>query len=102
MVRRGSRLFNSPPVDGREPVAQVNLFERWPGSGVAGCEHEQVILPVVRDPRLITIRRGGTLTDSNHQLLAIVGNSLKGSALSSLRTRLGAARSVGTLSLIHI
>jgi len=30
-----------------------------------------VILPKYRDPRLITIRRGGTLTDSDHQLLAL-------------------------------
>ncbi len=30
-----------------------------------------MILPKDRDPRLITIRRGGTLTDSNHQLLAL-------------------------------
>src|SRR6478735_3680313 len=29
-----------------------------------------MILPKVRDPRLVTIRRGGTLTDSDHQLLA--------------------------------
>ncbi|MEB3366210.1 putative immunity protein [Saccharopolyspora mangrovi] len=29
-----------------------------------------MILPKVRDPRLITIRRGGTLTDSDHHLLA--------------------------------
>jgi hypothetical protein len=28
------------------------------------------ILPKVRDPRLITIRRGGTLTDEHHHLLA--------------------------------
>jgi len=28
------------------------------------------ILPKVRDPRLITIRRGGTLTDEHHRLLA--------------------------------
>ena len=28
------------------------------------------ILPKERDPRLITIRRGGTLTDEDHQLLA--------------------------------
>ena len=28
------------------------------------------ILPKVRDPRLITIRRGGTLTDEDHRLLA--------------------------------
>jgi hypothetical protein len=30
-----------------------------------------VILPRVRDPRFITIRRGGTLTDSDHRLLAL-------------------------------
>ena len=30
-----------------------------------------MILPKDRDPRLITIRRGGTLTDSDHQLLAL-------------------------------
>jgi hypothetical protein len=30
-----------------------------------------VILPKVRDPRLVTIRRGGTLTDSDHHLLAV-------------------------------
>jgi hypothetical protein len=29
-----------------------------------------VILPKERDPRFITIRRGGTLTDADHQLLA--------------------------------
>jgi hypothetical protein len=30
-----------------------------------------VILPKDRDPRFVTIRRGGTLTDSNHKLLAM-------------------------------
>jgi hypothetical protein len=30
-----------------------------------------VILPAVRDPRLVTIRRGGTLTDPDHHLLAL-------------------------------
>jgi hypothetical protein len=30
-----------------------------------------VILPKHRDPRLITIRRGGTLTESDHRLLAL-------------------------------
>jgi hypothetical protein len=30
-----------------------------------------MILPDVRDPRFITIRRGGTLTDSDHHLLAL-------------------------------
>ena len=30
-----------------------------------------MILPKVRDPRFITLRRGGTLTDSNNHLLAL-------------------------------
>jgi hypothetical protein len=30
-----------------------------------------VILPKVQDPRLVTIRRGGTLEDSDHHLLAL-------------------------------
>jgi len=29
-----------------------------------------MILPKMRDPRLVTIRRGGTLTDADHRLLA--------------------------------
>src|SRR5213592_3307243 len=30
-----------------------------------------VILPKDRDPRFVTIRRGGTLTDTDHRLLAL-------------------------------
>lgn len=30
-----------------------------------------MILPEVRDPRLVTVRRGGTLTDAGHRLLAL-------------------------------
>jgi hypothetical protein len=30
-----------------------------------------MILPKIRDPRFITIRRGGTLTDSDHHLLGL-------------------------------
>lgn len=30
-----------------------------------------MILPDVRDPRLVTIRRGGSLTDADHHLLAL-------------------------------
>ncbi len=30
-----------------------------------------MILPKVRDPRLVTIRRGGELTDEDHRLLAL-------------------------------
>jgi thymidine phosphorylase len=31
----------------------------------------QMILPKKRDPRLITVRRGGTLSDADHRLLAL-------------------------------
>lgn len=30
-----------------------------------------MILPKIRDPRFVTIRRGGTLTDADHHLLAL-------------------------------
>ncbi len=33
--------------------------------------NSNMILPKVRDPRFVTIRRGGTLTDSDHHLLAL-------------------------------
>jgi Imm-5 like putative immunity protein len=35
------------------------------------AQHYPMILPKERDPRFITIRRGGTLTDSDHHLLAL-------------------------------
>lgn len=38
---------------------------------IAGWEYAGVILPPVRDPRLVTIRRGGTLTDPDHRFLAL-------------------------------
>ena len=34
-------------------------------------ESRTMILPKTRDPRFITVRRGGTLTDSDHHLLAL-------------------------------
>ena len=40
------------------------------GSHVYG-EAAAVILPKARDPRLVTIRRGGTLTESDHRLIAL-------------------------------
>src|SRR5512142_498995 len=36
-----------------------------------GRETLGMILPKDRDPRFVTIRRGGTLTDADHQLLAL-------------------------------
>ncbi len=40
-----------------------------------------MILPTIRDPRFITIRRGGTLTDVDHHLLAIWAADCAGHAL---------------------
>jgi hypothetical protein len=40
-----------------------------------------MILPKVRDPRLVTIRRGGTLTDPDHHLLALWAASCAGHVL---------------------
>ena len=34
-------------------------------------QHGRMILPKVRDPRFITVRRGGSLQDDDHHLLAI-------------------------------
>jgi len=44
-----------------------------PGISSGSCNRTgaTVILPKVRDPRFITIRRGGTLTDSDHRILAL-------------------------------
>lgn len=40
-------------------------------TGVPREEVCDVILPEVRDPRFTTVRRGGTLTDPDHHLLAL-------------------------------
>jgi hypothetical protein len=53
----------------------TGLAGRPPGAtGFTSCRQEGMpvmILPKVRDPRFVTIRRGGTLTDSDHHLLAL-------------------------------
>jgi hypothetical protein len=41
------------------------------GAGSRTDTLEVMILPEVRDPRFVTIRRGGTLTDADHRLLAL-------------------------------
>ena len=43
------------------------------GDGVCDVREEDVlmILPKVRDPRLVAVRRGGTLTDEDHRLIAL-------------------------------
>ncbi len=57
----GFRLSNLSSQPAAEP---------WP-LGRCTRKGTAVILPKDRDPRFITIRRGGTLTDSDHQLLAL-------------------------------
>ena len=57
-----------------------------------------MILPTVRDPRFMTIRRGGTLTDSDHRLLALwaascAETSCTCSSRSGRRTRVRVRRS---------
>ena len=39
--------------------------------GIDGWQSGCMILPDVRDPRLVTIRRGGLLSDTDHRLLAL-------------------------------
>jgi hypothetical protein len=59
----------------------------------ARCDQERswLILPKVRDPRFVTIRRGGTLTDSDHHLLALWAASRSHPAMTrpttAVRTR---------------
>ena len=53
------------PFEGRS-CDNPGRRESEPMTGPAG-----MILPKQRDPRLITIRRGGTLADADHHLLAL-------------------------------
>lgn len=46
-----------------------------------------MILPKVRDPRFVTIRRGGSLTGSNHHLLALWAASCAELVLDDQRLR---------------
>ena len=41
------------------------------GTPGGGPPRRRVILPKVRDPRLVTVRRGGSLIDEHHRLLAM-------------------------------
>jgi hypothetical protein len=63
-----------PDIEGRLSASASRGLERltwaWLGWPNAPRNGGTVILPKVRDPRFITIRRGGTLTDSDHRLLA--------------------------------
>ena len=63
----GSDVATTVPIEdaiwhGARPKALADFEQKeWPA----------MILPKVRDPRFVTIRRGGTLTDSGHHLLAL-------------------------------
>ncbi|GAB3074462.1 putative immunity protein [Pedococcus soli] len=46
-----------------------------------------MILPSVRDPRFVTIRRGGTLTDEHHHLLALWAADCAGHVLALFESR---------------
>jgi hypothetical protein len=64
-VRMALSSLISPP-----PVQSTSRLGDHDSSGLISREC-LVILPEVPDPRLITIRRGGTLTDPHHHLLAL-------------------------------
>src|SRR5690349_6628798 len=55
---------------GRRETPRVPT-DRWRRMDTARRSAGAMILPRVRDPRFVTIRRGGTLTDSDHHLLAL-------------------------------
>ena len=57
-VRGAGELEPGPDVGGRSVAILARAWET------------SMILPTTRDPRLVTIRRGGTLTDADHHLLA--------------------------------
>src|SRR4029078_13575739 len=62
--RRGTRTtlrLRTEPVPGA----------RWCGADTRRGSAQPMILPKVGDPRFVTIRRGGTLTDWDHHLLAL-------------------------------
>src|SRR4051812_410064 len=78
-LRHGSDGSKSPSrkcraeSDGRavstSPHAPTAVFQRTAGSRTRSAR-SAIILPKERDPRFITVRRGGTLEDSDHRLLA--------------------------------
>src|SRR5690606_567239 len=52
------------------PRGAPPVYRRRTTPPTAGQDGRMPILPTERDPRLITMRRGGTLTDSRHRMLA--------------------------------
>jgi hypothetical protein len=68
----GFGRFGARPGPVPEDARKTSL-QRMKVRNVKIWVHERcsMILPKDRDPRFITIRRGGTLTDSDHHLLAL-------------------------------
>jgi hypothetical protein len=77
MTRRApplpGRITRVSATDPRDAVTGELPFVRPARAGerMPVVQVRTVILPQVRDPRFVTIRRGGTLTDSDHRLLAL-------------------------------
>ena len=61
MQRSSSRTRWVLTTDDADAIAAATCWASSP----------EVILPKTRDPRFVTIRRGGTLTDPDHRLLAL-------------------------------
>ena len=65
MLRRGSANLRKSAFEcSREQLPYVHRLAR-------SLREHRLILPKERDPRFVTIRRGGTLTDSDHHLLGL-------------------------------
>src|SRR5205807_8133078 len=72
----GGRGGGTASCPGRQPrVGRLAGRESDPIDRLCAWMHvievPTMILPKVRDPRFVTIRRGGTLTDLDHHLLAL-------------------------------
>src|SRR5215472_16748966 len=62
-----SRSFTARPVN----LPPYYRLARGRLTDASNRSASTMILPKVRDPRFVTIRRGGTLTDSDRHLLAL-------------------------------
>jgi hypothetical protein len=62
-------IWTPTRTQGAASVLAIVAFRNWRARTLA--YGSSVILPKDRDSRFITIRRGGTLTDSDHRLLAL-------------------------------
>lgn len=63
--------WGQAPTGGATTIGNCERLHASPLATVVDSRPVPVILPEVRDPRMITIRRGGSLTDAVHHLLAL-------------------------------